>query len=99
MPVQRWRRFHGANIVTEVASMEGVSALEASTWLASDPTVVMFVPRRFVDLAGAQSEADAFACKSFDHWCDISTCGEWKQWPGPRTRHDPRYNPLRPRQH
>jgi hypothetical protein len=90
MPLQLWRRFHGTNIVTQVASIDGagVARLEASTWLASDPTVLMLVPRRFVDLARAQSEADAFARKSFDHWCDVSTCGEWTQWPGAHSRHD-----------
>src|SRR6185295_12516267 len=81
MPSFLWLRFHGVNIVTQVAFTEGIGTLEASTWLASDPGFLLRVPRRFADLVRAQLEADAFACKSFDHRCDVSTCGEWQQWP------------------
>jgi hypothetical protein len=52
-----------------------------STWLVTDPTIVVGGPAGFVLLQSAQAKADALARKTFNHKCDIDTCGVWHPLP------------------
>ena len=81
MPLHQWRRHHGPDIVAQVAPLEGLDAWQASTCLASNPSVSVTSPRKIASLSSAQGIADHLARKTFDHTCDLQTCGEWIFWP------------------
>jgi hypothetical protein len=46
-------------------------------WLPENPTVVVRLPRFVEQLMSAQAKADDLARKTFDHTCQLTTCGEW----------------------
>lgn len=71
-----WRRSHGPDIVTEVAT-DGRGYWLASTWLIANPTVRITVRQATVARTSACAKADALARKTFDHVCDLSRCGDW----------------------
>jgi hypothetical protein len=79
LALHTWRRHHGSEIVAEVAPGAGFSTWHASAWRISNPVVRR--PRQFTVLMSAQAAADRLARNSFDHICDLDTCGVWMFWP------------------
>jgi hypothetical protein len=81
MPLHTWRRHHGPDVVAQVAPEEGLGLWAISTWLASNPSVVVNSPRKIASLTSAQGLADHLARETFDHVCDLERCGDWMFWP------------------
>ena len=69
------RRFHGADIVAEVAA-DGHGAWSAKVWLASNPGAILTLARSATNLWSAQAKADSLARRAFDHCCGAA-CGRW----------------------
>jgi hypothetical protein len=75
MPSHAWRRSHGSEIIAQVIA-DGRGAWRAKVWLATNPTVMVTIPRDIENLSTAQGVADRLARKTFDHQCD-ERCGQW----------------------
>jgi hypothetical protein len=81
MPLHTWRRQHGPDLVAQVTPVEGLGTWDASAWPVSAPADVARSPRKIADLVSAQATADHLVRRTFDHTCDLHTCGDWTFWP------------------
>jgi hypothetical protein len=81
MPLHTWQRQHGPDILSQVESVEQMGTWRPSVWLVKDPAVVVSAPAGLTQLQAAQARADALARKTFNHRCNMDTCGVWLQLP------------------
>lgn len=80
MPPSTWRRQHGPEIVAEVED-DDRGRWRASAWLVRSPIIIVRSPRVLTAFTSAQAEADHLARITFDHTCDLHTCGDWTYLP------------------
>jgi hypothetical protein len=80
MALDTWRRHHGSEIVAQVAPVAGFSTWHASAWSISHPARIVRRLGQFDVLMSAQAAADHLARRTFDHTCDLDTCGDWMLW-------------------
>jgi hypothetical protein len=77
---REWRRAHGPDIIAAVSDDE-FGRWFAAAFRVSSPSGLVSTPEEFNHVWSAQVEADALACKTFDHTCS-SDCGDWRLVPG-----------------
>jgi hypothetical protein len=75
MPLHRWRRQHGSEMVARVEPGDD------SRWIVSiwqGDTCVKTLRRRFQLLMDAHARADEALSELYAHECGASGCGEWQ---------------------
>jgi hypothetical protein len=97
-----WRRLHGHDIVAE-ATIDGCGLWSAATSRQSNPTVIVRTAKQLHSWDAACAKADALARRTFEHICEMATCGDWLPidlgWPNPQRPASPRARPRGRRRH
>jgi hypothetical protein len=76
MSILTWQRSHGADIVAETRTDER-GTWWPTAWRRSDPDVVLRTKAGRPSRQAACARADALVRETFNHVCQVTTCGDW----------------------
>ena len=76
MSILTWQRSHGADLVAE-ARTDQRGIWWPTAWRRSQPDVVIRTKTGRPSRQAACARADALARETFNHLCQVTTCGEW----------------------
>ena len=71
-----WQRAHGADMVAE-ARTDHRGIWWPTAWRRSQPDVIIRTKTGRPSRQAACARADALVRETFDHRCQVTTCGEW----------------------
>ena len=76
MSILIWQRSHGADMVAE-ARTDQRGIWWPTAWRRSQPDVVIRNKTGRPSRQAACARADALVRQTFNHRCQVTTCGEW----------------------
>jgi hypothetical protein len=76
MSILTWQRSHGADVVAQ-ARTDQRGFWWPTAWRRSRPDVVIRTKTGRPSRQAACARADALVRETFNHLCQVTTCGEW----------------------